>query len=90
MFRCPDCRTRRKDYGLFTQHLQQSGHKLCGCGGMHYKHRPGTKFCESHPDYELHMMARYGATDEDLLDFLVERALEQPGITAKAGEEPPF
>ena len=67
MFRCPSCRTRRKDYGLFTRHVQQSGHALCRCGGYHYEHRPGSPFCEVNPVSPLLLADRYGAGDADLI-----------------------
>ncbi|MDT4830111.1 hypothetical protein FQZ97_635610 [compost metagenome] len=28
LFRCPECRTRRRSYGLFTQHLRETGHPI--------------------------------------------------------------
>lgn len=47
-YRCPICRTRRKDLALFTAHLADSGHgkdKLCRCTAMRYPHRPLTHQC---------------------------------------------
>ena len=47
-YRCPICRTRRKDHGLFTRHLEQSGHgadQLCRCLAYTYPHRKGTGLC---------------------------------------------
>lgn len=29
MWRCPECRTRRKDFDLFMRHIHESGHALC-------------------------------------------------------------
>lgn len=67
LFRCPECRTRRKDFKLFTQHLKTTGHALCRCGGYHYSHRPGSPFCETNPLAALRMADRYGATEADLV-----------------------
>lgn len=69
LFRCPDCRTRRKDYGLFTRHLKQTGHKLCQCGGYHYSHRPGSTYCVRNPYAAVHEADRRGASDELLAEI---------------------
>lgn len=82
LFRCPACRTRRRDYKLFTQHLRSTGHRLCKCGGYHYQHRPGSPFCEQNPMSDLLIAARYGATDEQLLDIAAEIAFTRPGKTS--------
>ena len=36
LFRCPECRTRRRSHGLFTQHLRETGHRLCRCGASRH------------------------------------------------------
>lgn len=84
MFRCPQCRTRRKDYGLFTQHLRASGHGLCNCGGYHFAHRPGSPLCEQNPRSVWNDAIRQGAS----LDDLIEIILYVPGEIG--GSEPPF
>lgn len=66
-FRCPECRTRRKDPALFTKHLQDTGHRLCICGGYHYAHRPGSPYCVKNPTSALHEASRHGADDADLV-----------------------
>jgi hypothetical protein len=48
VFRCPICRTRRKDQSLLLQHLEQSGHEkdqLCRCSAYKYPHRAGSALC---------------------------------------------
>ena len=87
MFRCPACRTRRQDYGLFAQHLRESGHKLCHCGGYHYAHRPGSPYCVHNPWSALKDAIRRGESDEVLMDIAAEIAWDCPG---KKGGEPPF
>lgn len=76
MFRCPDCRTRRKDYGLFTQHLKSSGHRKCGCGGYPYVHRPCSRFCHKSPESVYHDAARRGESREVLHDIAIELMLD--------------
>lgn len=66
ILRCPECRTRRKDYGLFTQHLRASGHRLCGCGGYHYAHRPGSPYCYANPLSALLHADLQGVEGDDL------------------------
>lgn len=70
-FRCPDCRTRRRDFGLFTAHLRTTGHKLCQCGHVAYggdafPHRRGSPFCAYNPLSALLLADRDGA-DADAL-----------------------
>jgi hypothetical protein len=84
MYRCPECRTRRRNVDLFTKHLRESGHKYCTCGGPAFegglsKHRPGTRYCIHHSMGAVHLAARYGASDEELLDIALEIVLENPG-----------
>lgn len=86
MFRCPSCRTRRKDYKLFTQHIQQSGHALCKCGGYHYQHRPGSPFCEVNALSALRLADRYGAEDADLIRAARHIIAEKPCAEAQVRE----
>lgn len=79
MLRCPQCRTRRTTYKLMQQHIKATGHKLCQCGSYHYAHRPGSSFCEQNPRAAYFHAMRAGASDEELLDILVELALTGPG-----------
>lgn len=76
MYRCPGCRTRRKDWGLFTAHVRESGHRLCTCGGYHYAHRPGSTYCERNPMCDLHRASRAGADADTLAEIHAELALE--------------
>ena len=83
LFRCPDCRTRRKDYGLFTRHIQATGHRLCRCGGYHYEHRTGSPFCEVNPLSPIRMADRYGATEDDIRRAARHIIDETPSAAAK-------
>lgn len=87
MWRCPECRTRRKSWGLFSQHLRESGHGLCSCGGYHYRHRPGSTYCERNPWCDVHRASRQGEDAETLADMAAEIAYSTPG---RAGAECPF
>lgn len=88
--RCPDCRTRRKDYGLFTRHLRETGHRVCTCGGYHHAHRPGSPFCERNPTSPVLLASRYGASDDELVDIAIDCALIRPGKLLRTNQEIPF
>ena len=75
-FRCPACRTRRKDYDLFTQHLKDSGHRACDCGGYH--HRPGSPCCVQHPFAALDEAKRRGDDMGTLMDIFIDTIWENP------------
>lgn len=84
LFRCPECRTRRHTWELFTRHLRESGHRLCTCGGYHYAHRPGSPFCERHPLVDLHRAMREHADPETLADIAQDLALDGHGLSRSA------
>lgn len=79
IFRCPECRTRRQDYGLFMRHLRESGHDVCDCFGYHHPHRKNSKFCKHNPWYPLHQAQREGESSDALLDIFVDIAWDTPG-----------
>lgn len=81
--RCPECRTRRKDYKLFTQHLRSSGHKLCTCGGYHYAHRKGSPFCYGNPLAVVHHASRQGASDDVLMEIADSIMISDPILAEK-------
>lgn len=79
MLRCPECRTRRVDPRLMSQHRVHCKRPLCLCGGYHYAHRPGSALCEQNPVSILYIAARQGESDESLLrlvDVLVAEGLD--------------
>lgn len=84
--RCPECRTRRKDFGLFTQHLKTSGHKLCRCGGYHYSHRKGSPYCYENPLAVMHHASRRGEDDEVLLMIAASIVNDTPELADKVKE----
>lgn len=81
-WRCPACRTRRKDHGLFTRHLRESGHHLCTCGGYHFAHRPGSPYCTHNPWSDVLEASRRGESDEVLLEIAADIAWDTPGRVA--------
>jgi len=83
LFRCPECRTRRRDYGLFTQHLRETGHKVCICGGYHYKHRPGSPFCVANPMSPALLASRYGASGSEVAEIALEISIAAPSPATK-------
>lgn len=83
VFRCPECRTRRRSHGLFTQHLRESGHKACICGGYHYKHRPGSPYCVHNPMSAALLASRYGASDDEVAEIALDLALSPSTAAAK-------
>lgn len=88
LFRCPECRTRRRDYGLFTRHLKESGHRICNCGGYHYSHRPGSPYCVGNPMSDVLIASRQGATDAELADIAEWCAWSKPGRAARGAACP--
>lgn len=86
VFRCPECRTRRQDQKLFTQHLAKSGHQVCKCRGYHHHHRKGSRFCWGNPVADLFLADREGAGAEDLLQIAARLVAERPELANKVQE----
>jgi hypothetical protein len=82
-WRCPECRTRRKDAGLFKQHLRTSGHRICNCGGYHYSHRKGSPYCHHNPISAIYHADRQGNTEEVLLTIAASIASDAPQLAEK-------
>lgn len=86
VFRCPSCRTRRKSYALFSQHLRSSGHAVCKCGGYHHNHRPGSPYCYQNPLADLHHEARRCDDDATLERIALHIIETNPHMEAKVLE----
>lgn len=82
--RCPECRTRRATYASLLKHIEQSGHKLCNCGGYHYPHRPLSGYCHQHEQAGSRLASREGSSDEEMMDIAVEIAWSDPGRKSKS------
>lgn len=83
VFRCPECRTRRTKHALMASHIRESGHRLCLCGGYHYKHRPGSPYCERNPVSIIYLAARGGEPEESLALLAMSIASEQPELAGR-------
>lgn len=80
ILRCPDCRTRRKSFDLFTRHLRETGHRVCWCGGYSFAHRPGSPYCEQNAMGAVRIAARQeGITLAELQEIEVDCAWEKAG-----------
>lgn len=86
-YRCPACRTRRTSFTGLLAHIRDKHHHTCNCGGYHYPHRPGSRCCEQNPMSDVWVAARYGATDDELLDIQAHCAWEKPGKLFKTWPE---
>lgn len=89
--RCVECRTRRTTYAAMQDHYAKTGHKLCNCSGLHYAHRPGTKFCNHHPMAGLHHAMRCAElTDEEIQDIALDLIWEFDPSKRKYHNDCPF
>ena len=71
-FRCPACRT---SFVALVEHCRVHGHTVCGCGGYHYAHRPGSPYCEQNAMSAVRIAARQeGITADELLEIAVDCA----------------
>ncbi len=91
--RTPKC----KHCGHFRYYLdkgRQYRTDYCSCGGYHHKHRQGSKFCESNPDYEFNVRTmRYGEDPEEVrFDIEFHKQLASVPLLKQKGEaeECPF
>lgn len=84
VFRCPQCRTRRKDAHLMTMHEMQCPRPACHCGSYAYPHRPMSGLCTLNPDAQVALAARAGTSPEDLLDVAVDVAWSMRGKPMRA------
>jgi len=89
MYRCPQCRTRRKFWVDLVEHTRTAIHGVCRCGGYHYPHRPDSPCCEDNKLHVLNSAIRAGATRAEIEDIRLTLAVdwifEHPPTT-----EPPF
>lgn len=83
LFRCPQCRTRRRSHKLFTAHLRSTGHRLCRCGGYHYSHRRGSPYCYENPVSPIYHADRQGNNEETLLRVAASIVRDAPELADK-------
>jgi hypothetical protein len=84
VFRCPQCRTRRKDAHLMALHELQCPRPACHCGSYAHPHRPLSGLCTLNPDAQVALAARAGTPQEDLLDVAIAVAWSMPGKPMRA------
>lgn len=70
-------------------HVQTTGHRVCACGGYHYLHRPGSRYCELNTLSPMWRAERAGVADADLLDIALECVLS-PTLRPYRGKGCPF
>lgn len=76
MLRCPVCRSRRATFvALLAHQLAQRHTGPCWCTGYPFPHRPGSGCCEESPNTRRNRALREKATDEHLLDAMIDDAL---------------
>jgi hypothetical protein len=63
LFRCPECRTRRRDWHLMKAHQAKHEHHFCFCSGYHFKHRKGSPRCHHNPLSPILEVLPYGADE---------------------------
>lgn len=85
-FRCPECRTRRADFKLFKQHLKDTGHRLCSCGGYHYAHRKGSPFCHHNPLSQMREASRQGEGPAVLKEIAASIVSDAPELADKVNQ----
>lgn len=78
-FRCPACRTRRTSFVALVEHCRKHDHKLCGCGGYPYSHRPHSPYCHQNAQSAALVAWRDGASADETLEISLSIAWEQPG-----------
>jgi len=72
------------------KHIKDSGHKYCGCGGYHYKHRLGSPCCEGNPLSALYLAMRCAElTDDEILDLTIDLLWDAP-VKANQSQDCPF
>jgi hypothetical protein len=56
---CPTCGARNWTVDTNRIRTLRSGREVCGCGGYHFTHRRGSRYCLEHPDAERLQDERY-------------------------------
>lgn len=56
---CPQCGQRHWYIDRYRIKVELAKNRTCDCGGYHFVHRKGSKYCYHHPDAEKHHTERY-------------------------------
>ena len=59
-------------------HIKNHSHKLCQCGGYHFKHRPGSPYCEKNPMSDVMHARRAGEPADVLLEIAIDCVCSKP------------
>jgi hypothetical protein len=62
--KCASCGKRHWYIDKYRMRKEMGRGPSCMCGGLHFPHRKGTKFCYSHPNAEADHTDRYGGSNE--------------------------
>jgi len=57
--KCPSCGVRHWMIDKYRIKVEKARSRICYCGGMHFVHRKGCKFCYHHPNAEQDHIERY-------------------------------
>lgn len=57
--KCPSCGARKWHVDKYRVRKEMGWKPMCNCGGYHFYHRKGSKFCYHHPNAEQHHVERY-------------------------------
>lgn len=67
-------------------HVRATGHRACGCGGYHYKHRPGSPHCHSNPLSLLRDVLRREDDDDAITGLAANITEERPELADQVRE----
>lgn len=57
--KCPACGARRWYIDRYRLRIEMDRKQSCDCGGYHFIHRRGSKYCYHHPNAEINHAERY-------------------------------
>ena len=57
--KCPSCGGRQWHVDKYRIKVELTYARSCDCGGYHFIHRKGSKYCYHHPQAEQHHTERY-------------------------------
>lgn len=62
--RCPSCGARKWMIDKYRVRRELGPRNTCYCGGYHFIHRKGSKYCEHNPNYEANWAERLGYVED--------------------------
>lgn len=70
---------RHCGYDKFYVDRERVSRRPCSCSGLHYPHRPGTRYCEKNPYHNAQRAMRSGCPPDVVMDLFAEAAWEAKG-----------